>query len=765
MNWYGIEFEVIILDYEDANLEGRVSLNFEMTNSATASRSLRFEAALKTCPTDFFETLKAVGFTAPLVWASFTAHAPGSDEALNAFYGMARELGAGDRLDAWAVAAADLHELACKEEDQLATALGAVDSLRLSADLAEHERNRWHSGETKAARVVAATALAQLPSEWRGKRYRRLAHKSENARAEAEEKDRLRWSRELAGLLLEAKLPFSRALGGQAVDTQTPLRCCKGLRAGTISQRISCWRPFRRWLLAQGLGPWPSTAAPLLEFFELRKAEGAPRTAFNSLLQALAFLEEAGEVDPEARLCLDPSLSNAAKEAALHAANRATKPPKGAAPALPLKLVEALEQTVVNDQAPAFARGYAWFRLLKHWGALRWDDTQGLPPHTLERTARGVAGTLSRTKTSGPGKHMGVLPVFVSEAAWVSCPWLDTGYALWTGEGPLASKRDYLLPLPTTDLQGITPRRALYSDCSCFSQALWRSLSDKDGLALLPEDAGKHWTEHSERAGLDSWAAALGISKTERSFLGRWSARGSVDVYVRTAMRVVENVQLHVARFARKALAGGPDYFGEEYLLATFRKQLEEKGWSSEGAQNLEERLRTATYTKEVRPPTWNKGWTLQEPAPPPGTPPGTPTEAASEDEAGDDHEELVQNEHAASETALLEQTLVAVAPEDGEEPPPTWGFVVSITRHGKHRKLHHIGSCKLQPGTDYKDWEHFGETLPDEAKIDSKCKWCFKTKAATETQELEEASITDGVSSSSSSGEESPAKMPRVTA
>ena len=34
------------------------------------------------------------------------------------------------------------------------------------------------------------------------------------------------------------------------------------------------------------------------------------------------------------------------------------------------------------------------------------------------------------------------------------------------------------------------------------------------------------------------------------------------------------------------------------------------------------------------------------------------------------------------------------------------WGFVVSITRNGRHRKLHHIGDCRLIPGVHYQDFE-----------------------------------------------------------
>ena len=72
-----------------------------------------------------------------------------------------------------------------------------------------------------------------------------------------------------------------------------------------------------------------------------------------------------------------------------------------------------------------------------------------------------MAGLLSRTKTSGPENHMGVLPVFVSQEAWVAHPWLDAGLQLWTGMGSLASKSGYLLPLPTEDLEPNPEARTL----------------------------------------------------------------------------------------------------------------------------------------------------------------------------------------------------------------------------------------------------------------------------------------------------------------
>ena len=105
-------------------------------------------------------------------------------------------------------------------------------------------------------------------------------------------------------------------------------------------------------------------------------------------------------------------------------------------------------------------------------------------------------------------------------------------------------------PLPTSDLQGVQKPRAVYSDATGFSRALLASLADDEGNALLPLEACTFWSEHSDRAGLDGWCAALGLAEPKRGFLGRWAARGFADIYVRTACRVVENLQRLAARFA-----------------------------------------------------------------------------------------------------------------------------------------------------------------------------------------------------------------------
>ena len=308
--------------------------------------------------------------------------------------------------------------------------------------------------------------------------------------------------------------------------------------------------------MVTGHAPFPTSPQLLLVYGELRLRGGAKRTTLSSLLASLKFLEEAGEVEAGQRLSLHQAVLNAAKEAALTTAPGGPQKTKQAPPLL-LRQIIALEGVVCALERKAYERGFAWFRLFRHWSGMRWDDSQGLKPDSLEIRARGVVGTLERTKTSGPGKKIILLPVFVSTDAYLVLPWLLVGLALWKEE-PLNFDRDFFLPLPTEDLQGAKHIRARYTDSAGFSSALLRSLHDEQNLALLPGLSGNFWTEHSDRAGLDGWAAALGVRESERGFLGRWAAKSSSDRYVRTACRVVENIQVLTARFAKKSLAGGP---------------------------------------------------------------------------------------------------------------------------------------------------------------------------------------------------------------
>ena len=67
-------------------------------------------------------------------------------------------------------------------------------------------------------------------------------------------------------------------------------------------------------------------------------------------------------------------------------------------------MLAAMEADVLDETQPLFIRAYAAYRLLRHWGSLRFDDTSGLAPNGVERRARGAFGLLKRSKTSGADK-------------------------------------------------------------------------------------------------------------------------------------------------------------------------------------------------------------------------------------------------------------------------------------------------------------------------------------------------------------------------
>ena len=113
---------------------------------------------------------------------------------------------------------------------------------------------------------------------------------------------------------------------------------------------------------------------------------------------------------------------------------------------------------------------------------------------------------------------------------------------------------------------------------------------------------------------------------------------------MRTALRVVENLQRLAADKAREAYAGGPDYFGEEHLFRRLQTFLQGRGWETDRALLLTEELRTCNYSLQVGGPNLAPAWALARPkpatapttAPPGGAPGGGGQESEDEAELAD---------------------------------------------------------------------------------------------------------------------------------
>eukprot|EP00435_Cladocopium_sp_Y103_P076223 s59_g82.t1 len=172
----------------------------------------------------------------------------------------------------------------------------------------------------------------------------------------------------------------------------------------------------------------------------------------------------------------------------------------------------------------------AWVKLLKIWGALRYDDMQKIKPGELHLTGGRLTTALRVTKTS---PRVQELPVCISEQAFVwDSDWIPQGFQLLKTHADF--DRDYLLPKLTADWGGFMQRYATYQDVTAYSCRLRKHLVSRYDLnPLFPEDFASFWTEHSERATLPTALAMLGLqakySKTLRKH-DRYTLLDEIDI-------------------------------------------------------------------------------------------------------------------------------------------------------------------------------------------------------------------------------------------
>ena len=736
-----------------------------------AGRSAAFEAALDRVDPDLRQFLHQHGLHELSVLGYMFGTATDA-VILIKIRGVLEALSAANPGDRWPGQLLLLAKVAQDEAVFAADRLGRVSELQIACDYAHSHRVASQTAVALDLSKLAVPGLSLLPTTWKGKRYRRReAASNEQERAQTYLRERAQEGRRVMSLIMEARLPFAATLGrARGEDDAASQRCCMGLAPKSLRQRLACWAPVRRFMLSAHQHAYPSGAEEFLDYLAHLRRSGAPKTACKSAQLSLAFLEEAGEVAEADRLSSLTSVTNLVKEARLASEVALATREEGAtwraasadqAPQLPLRLLLAFEEVVADLGRPVYQRAFAWYRLLRHWASLRWDDTQGINPGSLDRRARGLFAALEKSKTSGPGKKLKVLPVYVSDRAFLKLPWLDTGLTLWRSDA-LAFERDYLLPLPAEDLQSSRRTQALYSDCAGFSQALLRSLKDEAGAALLLPEACSFWSEHSDRAGLDSWCAALSIEESERNFLGRWAAKGSAGVYVRTACRVVENLQEISARHAQASLDFGPDFFGEEGLLRDLAAHLRQKGVSSTQLNEQIRKLSLCDFEKDPIPlgPIRAEARYLRHEDPLRANDPGYDADAEVDEGAKVDAAEepsgqplsfapvtpgldlegsqgfsecplplapVPSETEDAGSSSVADSDVLALAgalAEESDEQPE--GFIVSISKQGLHRCLHFFGSCFRVPGVHYKEFRVIGAIMPSDYDIDSRCTDCF---------------------------------------
>ena len=107
----------------------------------------------------------------------------------------------------------------------------------------------------------------------------------------------------------------------------------------------------------------------------------------------------------------------------------------------------------MNPDVPPYKQAFAWSKLVKTWGSLRFDDTLSpSPADVVFKEGAGLECRLRRTKTSGPGKNVETLFAFVSVRCYAAAStWLKTGHVILSKLADF--ERDYFLPLPSGDFR------------------------------------------------------------------------------------------------------------------------------------------------------------------------------------------------------------------------------------------------------------------------------------------------------------------------
>ena len=415
--------------------------SFERAPDFDCISMLAFHAALHGLPPQILDKLQLLGVDRPEVLRFFADGPEDWEEFLLAEFPGVEDMTRSEWAALLAEAGRAAHEPGAKRA-RLAAGYtpSEVAQHAVRAQRVEEQGRLCHA---RAARPEA-NRVAQAPSQgpaarWPGK-VRRGAPGA--ARQSRDLQTRARWVQKAAELVVEAELPVVRLMEYEGHLSAVEAVVGQGRRSRTLQKWVTAWRKARAFFLAAQGTAWPISTSDFLEYLRVRAEEPCRRSALVSAVGALAFLEQGGGVRPEDQLAKDPLVKSTLQELTLRVTQ--TDPQEvRKAPRIPLALALSWEMTVVDEMRLLYDRLYAFWLLVKLWGTLRFDDHRGMLPSKMHLGLQGLAATLVRTKTSGVGKKVEALPLFISRHAYLLSPrWLEIGLKLWEAEG---ADRDYFL--------------------------------------------------------------------------------------------------------------------------------------------------------------------------------------------------------------------------------------------------------------------------------------------------------------------------------
>ena len=504
-----------------------------------------------------------------------------------------------------------------------------------------------------------------------------------------------RWNNEAASFILSCGdlLPVNEDLANSSAPRELAKHLCGGRRTSTLKARVREARKLQTWLMTTYGTPWITRVVQLLDYVCERAREPCSASVPKSIISCVDFVESVGGIKEVDRHSYHPTVVSVFKDITIELKSSRPLVEKRKAPQTLLAMIIGLEDLVANVGLSNYVRVAAWTRLLRVWMSLRFSDTLHMPPAMAIYDCGVLTVSITRTKTTGPGKKVGLLKAYVGPGAWIHCRnWLHLGWIIFVSMG--APSRLCWLPKPSRDLRSFTEDPPSYMDSCGISRKLFGLMKcfkfdpileaecdaffpviDGDGepQCLLMPGVQAFWMEHSDRAVLPGWTHLFEFNKETRDMLGRWSPQNS-DEYLRVAKTSNLRTQAAVAERVRSGVHFAD--LGEDEALYKLGSFMEERGFT-EGEIFLQKKLLRLPF------------YALAD-----------PSQRAGDIELILDPL-LAVNPEVISDVEMLD---TGVTPEEGEVPPDTW--VLRLEKGGRSRTLHKVGWCWRIPGIHYASFE-----------------------------------------------------------
>ena len=402
-------------------------------------------------------------------------------------------------------------------------------------------------------KLAYSNPLALLPAVERARKARE-GNIDPATRAADERAAKTRYALQLYNFLVEAKAPIVKILQEVSDPEEACVRIFGTRRSKTLRNRYHSWVKFARWLETSKGRTWPAGLEDLLDYAMECVKEGAGKTVIDAFAASLSVLEQVEKFEEGQMFSKDNTWISYSKNVTAELVEKGPTLHQAAQPTVAMAL--SLELFLGDTDRPKYARAMSFVALIMLWGSMRADDVQCVRPESMRLTIEGFACKLWKTKTTGPDRRVNMVQVFISRKAGFSGQdWLAQGYKLWS---EIEYKRDFLVLQASDDWETCVNRGVDASTVSLYVRKIFKELciprwmegqwkQNKDRV-LLPGDCALHFVGHSARNFLTSVAAAIGVPKDDRDYLGRWKigGGGSAD-YTRTSRQIVHRVQDKVA--------------------------------------------------------------------------------------------------------------------------------------------------------------------------------------------------------------------------